>query len=838
LRAAIEESNALAGVDTINFQVGSGGQQVLSLTSTLPPITDTVIIDGTSQPSPSGGPRILINGQDMAERIFDVQASNSIIRGLVLNRSKGEAIVLAGDNNRIIGNFIGTDFSGLSGPGNTGVGVVVIGPGSNNVIGGTAPGEPNVIAFNSIGVLIVGGFSNSVLSNSIFNNAELGIDLNIDPTGVSPNDICDTDGSANNTQNFPDLTAATSGFGNITIQGSLNSEPNTAYRVEFFANNACDNLGFGEGQRFIGSTVVTTSTNCGATFTANFATTVAIGQSITATATDPAGNTSEFSECEPVTPVTCAITCPAGILSPNDPNQCGATINYSTPVLTGTCGAVTCSPPSGSFFPVGTTTVDCVTAAPAPGGGGPACSFMVIIFDNQRPMINCPANVTATVAQGQTTRVVDYPAPTVTDNCEGASAGCTPPSGSAFPIGTTVVTCFAGDQTGNSAGCLFNVIVNDPSPAAIICPANLTASAPAGQCSAIVNYPAPTVTGPANTVITCTPPAGSSFPAGATTVNCVAVTAAGSRATCAFIVTVNAGVQARVILEGGGTTLDFGVAPATRRPQSNPTSRTFTIENTGCGRLDLAFSSSLRTGPDVTSGRITNPDDRETFPLTIIDPNGTERPAVCDAGAFCIQIARGQSMTFRVRFNRVIPPYAGRTTGLDAAQVLPDTVTSQITFSQAGGPPLVVNLVGRVTPAAQLIHPRKAKKAARVTFSREGDEYVVTFGFHDPNLNATQARYELLGSNGQVVEAFDVNLTEAINAANPVRGQSLAVTQRFSGANDNPNVTGVRLTLTDGEGNATISSASSRQALSAASIHDGTGARPTTLYAGRAVIIP
>ncbi|MGA9770894.1 MAG: HYR domain-containing protein [Blastocatellia bacterium] len=63
---------------------------------------------------------------------------------------------------------------------------------------------------------------------------------------------------------------------------------------------------------------------------------------------------------------TCSITCPANITRSNDPNQCGAVVTYPAPTSTGTCGTITCNPPSGSFFPVGTTTVTCTASA---GGG-------------------------------------------------------------------------------------------------------------------------------------------------------------------------------------------------------------------------------------------------------------------------------------------------------------------------------------------------------------------------------------------------------------------------------------------------------------------------------------
>ena len=65
---------------------------------------------------------------------------------------------------------------------------------------------------------------------------------------------------------------------------------------------------------------------------------------------------------------SCVITCPADITTSNDPNQCGSVVNYPAPTSTGTCGTITCNPPSGSFFPVGTTTVTCQAAE---GGNNP-----------------------------------------------------------------------------------------------------------------------------------------------------------------------------------------------------------------------------------------------------------------------------------------------------------------------------------------------------------------------------------------------------------------------------------------------------------------------------------
>ena len=62
-----------------------------------------------------------------------------------------------------------------------------------------------------------------------------------------------------------------------------------------------------------------------------------------------------------------------------------------------------------------------------------------------------------------------------------------------------------------------------------------------------------------------------------------------------------------------------------------------------------------------------------------------------------VSIPTGQSRSFRVLFKPGIPVSTGKTSGLAAADVLPDTVTSKITFKQNGIEPIVVNLVGRVS---------------------------------------------------------------------------------------------------------------------------------------------
>lgn len=144
------------------------------------------------------------------------------------------------------------------------------------------------------------------------------------------------------------------------------------------------------------------------------------------------------------------VTCPSNITKSNDVNQCGAVASFPVP-----CGSYTCSPVSGSFFPIGTTTVTCTPTT------GAACVFTVTIQDTQSPTISCPANIIAkTGTIGDPCAAVNFTT-SASDNCPGLTVGCVPPSGSCFPVGTTTVTCTATDASGNKATCNFTATVFD-----------------------------------------------------------------------------------------------------------------------------------------------------------------------------------------------------------------------------------------------------------------------------------------------------------------------------------------------------------------------------------------
>jgi CSLREA domain-containing protein len=220
----------------------------------------------------------------------------------VISANAGQGVRIDGagtGNNVVAGNFIGTDAAGTGALGNTSGGVATTNAAASNTIGGTAAGAGNVIAFNAtygVNVAAGAGTGNGILGNAIFGNvAELGIDLVHEP-GVTSNDLGDVDTGANDVQNFPVLSAAsTNTTDHIHIAGSLNSAASTTYRVEFFASTADDPSGFGEGERYLGAASVGTDVAGNAVIGVTLPAVVAAGEYVTATATDPSNNTSEFS---------------------------------------------------------------------------------------------------------------------------------------------------------------------------------------------------------------------------------------------------------------------------------------------------------------------------------------------------------------------------------------------------------------------------------------------------------------------------------------------------------------------------------------------------------------
>jgi CSLREA domain-containing protein len=218
------------------------------------------------------------------------------------NDSDGVAISGTGaTGNRVLSNLIGLKASLNEVPlGNSGHGVHIDNA-SNSTIG-----PYNEIAMSGgDGVFVASGTGNRILSNTIYRNSGLGIDLSggtEDSFGVTANDEDDPDTGANSLQNFPIITSATrdSNAFMTTVSGTLNSTPNQTFLIEFYAvgghgEEEFESSNHGEGDWVWLEKGVRTDANGNASFT--FEEPDPTTPIITATATNTAtGDTSEFSE--------------------------------------------------------------------------------------------------------------------------------------------------------------------------------------------------------------------------------------------------------------------------------------------------------------------------------------------------------------------------------------------------------------------------------------------------------------------------------------------------------------------------------------------------------------
>src|SRR5712691_5188338 len=194
---------------------------------------------------------------------------------------------------------------------------------------------------------------------------------------------------------------------------------------------------------------------------------------VTATATDPAGHTATCTFHVTVVQSDCAITCPSNITQPPDQGQNGAIVNYPAATTTGTtCGTVTYSQASGTFFPLGTTTVTATAA------GGETCSFKITITtDTTPPTITCPSDVVQAAPAGSCQANVNPGTATATDDSSvtvSSARSDGQPLSALFPVGETIITWTATDAAGNTASCNQSVKVTEDVPPTVTAPAPVT----------------------------------------------------------------------------------------------------------------------------------------------------------------------------------------------------------------------------------------------------------------------------------------------------------------------------------------------------------------------------
>lgn len=282
-------------------------------------INNLIGLDKNGATALANGTGIRINGG--FNRIIGNRIGGNGQDGILLSNVNAEGNVI---NDNWIGGGIGSTSFTI---GNGRMGVMVQNEAHDNVIG-----PNNLIGRNGddgVRIMPTAGGRNRVTGNRIYRNVALGIDL--DGNGVSENDLdpqfCGPDFGclANRGQNFPILASATrrtTGFTPIDrpieLKGTLRSVVGGPYKIEVFAGESCEANGHGEGYRLIatanlsipnaaycpppgGFCFACASGNCTAGFTAWLPELdLDVGEVVTATATSPGGDTSEFSACAEV----------------------------------------------------------------------------------------------------------------------------------------------------------------------------------------------------------------------------------------------------------------------------------------------------------------------------------------------------------------------------------------------------------------------------------------------------------------------------------------------------------------------------------------------------------
>jgi hypothetical protein len=113
-------------------------------------------------------------------------------------------------------------------------------------------------------------------------------------------------------------------------------------------------------------------------------------------------------------------------------------------------------------------------------------------------------------------------------------------------------------------------------------------------------------------------------------------------------------------------------------------------------------------------------------------------------------------------------------------------VTDRLTLEADNGEQVSLTLFGRIKKPFRFIDPDNPANSARARLCVSGDQFIVEFSAYDPNLNLSRANYQFLDASGRNVgNSIDVDIQQAIAGRNILKGQSVTVSQRFSGAGDN-----------------------------------------------------
>ena len=447
------------------------------------------------------------------------------------------------------------------------------------------------------------------------------------------------------------------------------------------------------------------------------------------TATNPTGTNdlnalNNFAEATTVVVAgeagNCTLTCPANVVvtaNTTSGGEPGAFVTFAAASVDGSCGAVTNSPGSGSFFTVGTHTVTSSSEI-----GGASCFFTVTVLDTNPPTISCPPNITVTAPVGATEFTLPMGPGTPTISASGGGTvtavrsddipttfdddgnvvtpavvhAVTDP----YPIGSTGIQWTVTDAGGRTASCtqiITIVAAGDRDPVTISCPAHVSFTAPGGACEATI--PAATIGTPTTNLpdnVTITPrrsddrPLSDPFPAGLTTITWTATDDTnGSVASCVQNITVTAGggadntapvltVPANVSATTSSCTAllddELGVAEATDEGACN-TSVTVVRSGVPAGNLfptgttTITYTAQDAAGNTSTATQLVTVTESPAIPPTITAPadvNVTTGPNATSCGTLVTEAQLGSAVA-----NDNCPGVSVMRTGVPAGNIFP-----------------------------------------------------------------------------------------------------------------------------------------------------------------------
>ena len=372
--------------------------------------------------------------------------------------------------------------------------------------------------------------------------------------------------------------------------------------------------------------------------------------------------------------VTVKDTTPPGVTVPADivaaaTSAAGAVVGYNASAADAVDGSLSpsCSPPSGSAFPLGETTVSCTVTDAHGNTSTGTFSITVTPTDTTSPVVSVPADVTKEATSGSGAQVAFTAS--ASDNVDGPlPASCSPASGATFPIGSTIVTCRATDAQGNTGSASFMVAIRDTTAPTVSVPAGVTREA-SSSAGAAVTFSASAVDAVDGSLSpSCTPVSGSTFALSSTPVTCRATDAHGNSATASFDVHVIDTTAPQLHLPGavsvttqspGGGSATFAVTATdivdgSIAPSCSPASgATFPV-----GETNVACRAADAHG-NVSTGSF-------TVSVTLVD---TTPPVVSVPGALKVeaQSSSGATATFSVSatdaLDGPVAPTCSRTSG-------------------------------------------------------------------------------------------------------------------------------------------------------------------------------